>query len=706
MSEARAWPARVIARVVARVRDWPWRRWVTRPLWLPWALVLVPALLQLWQLVRAVAGRFWHPYDLEWMEGGMLAHSARLLDDSGIYVEPSIDFIPYLYTPLYPALVALLEPIFGLSYQVARGISVLSLLAIAAILPVALTRGVAAEHRRAGWVGAVLAAGFLAATYPWVDGWYDIARADTLFLAMILAGLTALVAWARTGHGWSGHARVGAAAAILALSFFCKQTGVLYVAAGGFILLVLNWRRVPVYVAVAAVIGLGGTWIMNRLSGGWFWTYIFEVHQAHDTNSDRFWQSFENILFKFPAMTAVIALGLLLVAVVWVWRRERPPSSGPLLCWSWVFAVSCLVGALGWATQWAHFNAYIPAMATGGAAAGATLPAVLGALSQVLPTGRRWSGYAPAAVALLVAGGLGAQLWQARWRADRFLPRQADVVAGDRLIERIRAIEGEVFIPFHPWYGHLAGKSLFVHRMGVMDVSYADPRKRRGKRKGQPPPWPVTGLIEAFSSTRFAAIIWDNRPVDHYFRGLRRNYRLDDFLPREERPRLYSGAKVVPTQIWVPAVAQPLPAGASALWRFEDGSYRDWSADGKAWGRNPVSKPVPQQGPVRRYGGKYFLTSMHGGDRQVGTLRSQQFTIAGSRITLLIGGGNQPDKLHADLVIGGRVVHTATGDNSERFERVEWDVRAYRGQVARIELVDDARGSWGHLNIDEIWQWQ
>ena len=54
-------------------------------------------------LVYVFARRFVYPYDLEWMEGGMLAHALRLADGQPLYAPPSVDFIPYLYTPGYPA---------------------------------------------------------------------------------------------------------------------------------------------------------------------------------------------------------------------------------------------------------------------------------------------------------------------------------------------------------------------------------------------------------------------------------------------------------------------------------------------------------------------------------------------------------------------------------------------------------------------------
>ncbi|HEY5933316.1 MAG TPA: hypothetical protein VIU61_01700, partial [Kofleriaceae bacterium] len=94
-----------------------------------WLVIAAPAIYQLGLLVTAISGRFAYPYDLEWMEGGLLHHAQRISDGNGIYVVPSVDFIPYLYTPLYPTLVA----VFGVSYQVGRAISVLALAGIAVV---------------------------------------------------------------------------------------------------------------------------------------------------------------------------------------------------------------------------------------------------------------------------------------------------------------------------------------------------------------------------------------------------------------------------------------------------------------------------------------------------------------------------------------------------------------------------------------------
>ncbi len=660
---------------------------------LPWLLVVLPALYQLGLLATAIAGRVAYPYDLEWMEGGMLHHALRIHNGEGIYVPPSIDFIPYLYTPLYPSLLALLGSGFGLTYTLGRVISIVGLVGIA-LISVAKLAARRHQHRARGpvWAGAGLGLGLFAATYPYVEGWFDLVRADTFFLFMVTAGIAGLPRWASGGTGLRGHARVAAGAALLALAFFCKQTGIIYVGLGGMIVLVIAWRRVPVYVATAGLIGLGGTWLLEHTTRGWFWTYISEIHRAHDFNMDRFWKSFEHILLHFPAMTVVIGIALVTVLATWRSRGVLPPQVRPFLLWTATFAVSTVIGAIGWGTEFAHFNAYMPAFLHGALAAGAAIPAVYAcwrlehehhAHPHAIASG--------ASLALAVA--LAVTCWNARWEPRRFIPTQADVAAGDRLIARIRSIEGEVWMPSHPWYIQLAGKTPHVHRMGVKDVSTRQTRV-------------VEGLDTAIAGHAFAAIVLDDRDLNLEVYAIQRHYRATLKLPKSERPRLYSGAKVSPDSIWVPAVKATAPAGTIVVFDFEMTVWGDWMRSGSAWGNGPVTGSLPGQGLVLGASGGRFATSMHDGDAATGRVTSPSFPLDGSRLTLRLGGGTDATKLRVELWIDTAIIATAQvpEPGGDTLRDVVMPLPAeHRGKPGKLVLVDDAPA--GHLDVDDVWLW-
>jgi hypothetical protein len=512
-----------------------------------WLLLALPALYQIALLVTAVAGRVGYPYDLEWMEGGMLHHALRIRLGLGIYVPPSADFIPYLYTPLYPTLLALFGGPSGPSYLLGRAVSITGLVGIAGTALASLL-GVARRPLGAALAGTAFALGLFAACYPFVEGWYDLVRADTLFLFMVTAGIAGLPTWARTDDGIVGHGKIAAGAALMALAFFCKQTGIFYVAFGGLIVLAANWRRAPTYLAMAGALGLGGSWALSRATRGWFWIYVSEIHRAHDFNMPRFYASFRHILWHFPQASAVIAATLVLVAIT-AWRRGLPPAARPFLLWTSAYAVSTVVGAIGWGTEFAHFNAYMPALLHGALAAGAALPAAH-ACARALWSPRRGAGAVATVLAAAAAVPLAITCALTRWQPSNFIPTDGDVAAGDRLIRRIRAIEGEVWIPSHPWYATLAGKTPHVHRMGIKDVT---------ARRTDAVDELVEGLGEALRRHRFAAIVVDNRDAFLEVPALGQNYHRAQLLPDDEKPRLYTGAGnllsgslLLPDAIWLP----------------------------------------------------------------------------------------------------------------------------------------------------------
>jgi hypothetical protein len=671
---------------VTRWRGWPW---------VGWLILASPALGQLGLLAVAIAGRFGHPYDLEWMEGGLLHHAQRIGDGDGIYQPPSVDFIPYLYTPLYPGLLAVAGSLFGLSYQLGRAISIAALFGIG-VVAWGIIRG--RGRGPAPTAGALVALGLFAAGYPYVEGWYDLVRADTLFLLMVTAGIALAYRTARTGAGVAGHGRTAAAAAVLALAFFCKQTGVLFVAAGGVLVLCANWRRAPIYVVTAAVVGLGGTWLLQRATNGWFWTYAYEIHQAHDWNLDRYWMTFDELAWThLPVETIVLQYTAVIVLLTWVVRREVPAEARTFLIWLFVALVSTVVGAIGFGTEFAHRNAFMPALLHRAIAAGAAIPALARCVAVIAEAGgdaarpARRIGHGVAAVA---AAALAGQLVHAWWTPARLTPTDRDRRGGDALIARIAEVDGEVWVPSHPWYAHLAGKRMYVHRMGVKDVTVRKPR-------------PIAGLEDALRDHRFAAVFLDNRDLHQYgeLPPLVRYYHEEDALDAAMRPRTVTGARNHPDSVWVPIGPPRLPPGARVVFDFEDvAAWTDgWDPDGAAWGRGPVDRAIGRQA-LRRAGGRRWATSIHGGDAPTGTVTSPPFELDGGRLLLRLGGGTEP-ALRVELIVDGQVVRQVTKPSppSDRFADVTVDVADLRGRTARLRLVDDATGAWGHLNVDEIW---
>ena len=149
----------------------------------------------------------------------------------------------------------------------------------------------------------------------------------------------------------------------------------------------------------------------------------------------------------------------------------------------------------------------------------------------------------------------------------------------------------------------------------------------------------------------------------------------------------------------------PAATGDATFQDFEgtaDFASRGWVATGGLAGAAPAQGTLPGQQTVSGYAGTRLVNTFLNGDSTTGTLTSPPFTISRPLISFLIGGGNAPGVQCINLKIGGQVVRTTTGSNSEQLLPASWDVTALIGQVAVIEITDLSTTGWGHVLIDQI----
>jgi uncharacterized protein (DUF608 family) len=168
---------------------------------------------------------------------------------------------------------------------------------------------------------------------------------------------------------------------------------------------------------------------------------------------------------------------------------------------------------------------------------------------------------------------------------------------------------------------------------------------------------------------------------------------------------VFSGATMPLLQEYA-AVTDGKPLDAAALRPdilFEDfeHGYKNWKIEGEAFGREPAHGTLPNQQPVSGYIGNGLVNSFVNGDDTTGKLTSQSFVIERRFIRFLVGGGHHSNT-QIRLVVSDRVVRATSGRDNERLEPASWDVREFAGRPARIEIVDDQKGEWGHINIDQI----
>jgi sucrose-6-phosphate hydrolase SacC (GH32 family) len=152
------------------------------------------------------------------------------------------------------------------------------------------------------------------------------------------------------------------------------------------------------------------------------------------------------------------------------------------------------------------------------------------------------------------------------------------------------------------------------------------------------------------------------------------------------------------------AFAQDLPIGHLA-----EGRYQDWTATGDAFKSGPaVGDDWMRRLEIENASGQPVISSEKVNDGQSdqpeGTLASPKFKIARQYIAFRIAGGDYEHFTCINLLVDGNIVRSATGWRSDRLTAKSWDVSAWRGKGAQIQIVDESSNDWGHINVSGIVQ--
>ena len=183
------------------------------------------------------------PLNLEAMELTVLQHLRRIMAGQSLYVEPSPDFVPLAYAPLYYYFSVPFAWLFGANLFTMRLVAILGMLGSGIIIFL-----VVRKHTQSYWWG-FIAAGLFAAAYRAMDTYLDNAHSDSWLLCSVLLGCY-LIDLNRS------HTTNLLGVFFLVVSFWFKQHGAIF-AIGG--VLYLTWRdgvkNSWMYWALAALLG-------------------------------------------------------------------------------------------------------------------------------------------------------------------------------------------------------------------------------------------------------------------------------------------------------------------------------------------------------------------------------------------------------------------------------------------------------------------
>ncbi|RYD48572.1 MAG: hypothetical protein EOP83_26330, partial [Verrucomicrobiaceae bacterium] len=144
---------------------------------------------------------------------------------------------------------------------------------------------------------------------------------------------------------------------------------------------------------------------------------------------------------------------------------------------------------------------------------------------------------------------------------------------------------------------------------------------------------------------------------------------------------------------------------------FEGDTFAPWQTTGTAFNAGPARGESLKSLEISSATGSGVACSENldsgtttGNDKPQGRLTSPEFSIQRKYIAFRIAGGDYERHACLNLLVDGKIVKSATGRNSDALYTASWDVSPWKGREAKIEIVDEAPGSWGHILVDDIVQ--
>ncbi len=464
--------------------------------------------------------RIFYPYDLDFIEDSMLLQAWQFARGLPVFAPPNADFSAHAYMPLYTWLGGLLLRITGPSFAPLRLFSFAAVLVTAALIFY-----IARRESKTRWLG-FLCAGLYLAGFRITGQWYELVRVDSLFVALSLAGMTVAI------YGEGRAERMMLSALLLALAFWTKQTALLYGVGIAFFLMLSFGKRVAWFVVPYALCVALPFWIYNSATGGWFWFHVVTVLGGDPIEAARILHFFARELGGVMAGLSLLALAVFILTL----RRTRNPFAW-LRAHPWLFAIAMgvMVSAIGRASVGGNLNNLMSAY---------TLLCLAPALALQESAHIRPTRFlTPRRIELAIVILLLLQFALAVYNPLRYIPSQAMHNAGDALIRRIAASEGNVLVMMHPYYALRAGKEPSAQ---VLTLWYAN------VRGGAPMPDDFRARMRA---RYYALIISDESEFEttpNVRELLDANYQLTETLTPADAPPTMTGVVTRPIAIYRP----------------------------------------------------------------------------------------------------------------------------------------------------------
>lgn len=421
--------------------------------------------------------RIQYPFELKWMEGALLEQVRRILSGQKLYVSPSLEFITFIYTPLYFYLSAAISSVVGMGFTPLRMVSFIASLGCFFVI------------FRIVWLETgnkffgILSTGLFAASFYMCGGILDTVRPDSLFLFFLLTALyfikfkVSLMSYILAGGFFS-------------LAFLTKQTALIISLPVMLYCILMNPRHSVFFIGtIVAIVGTS-TFFLNYFFDGWYNYYIFDLPGQHPRIKDMLIDFWTKDIGRPLFIVCFLALCYILIQILNSNKKN-------------VFFYSLItIGMLGgaWVSR-LHSggveNVLLPAYAAFSLLFGLSLHALTEFFQSLFSVRKKYFEILLYVICII-------QFTMIRYNPILLIPTQRDLEAGRNLINTIAKMDGEIFAPSWGYLPVLAGKKSYAHKSAINCILLGENGEVKNKFLNE--------INQTLREKKFSAIILDSEP--------------------------------------------------------------------------------------------------------------------------------------------------------------------------------------------------
>lgn len=472
---------------------------------------LIPSFFFISLYLYVALSRLFYPFELEWIEGAVFDMSLRMTKGLPVYAPPSVELVPLMYSPFFYYFGAGLIKLFGINLWAIRLISLFSSI-LSGLLIFEIIRG-----RTKSVVWGLVGVGLFFGTFKITCFWFDIARVDSLFIMLILLSYYLIE-----------KKRILLSILTFTLAFFSKQSALLFILAAAFYLIIKNRKKGFIFLIIFPLI-YGITLLLNYATDGWYLYCTFTLPKYQpllDTKLKLFF--FTDLLKNMPIVVGYV-IGWF---IFWAVTRKRGNLFDEDLLLALFLISSFAVSLFGRGITGGAENSIIPFTTFSSILLSIcfskleTKPTIGIILGSIIVQSIIWA-YNP--------------LYQ--------IPTKKDREAGERFLQYISQIKGDVLIPYHGFYLAKAGKEPCFHISGLSDLEFD---KNKGKKLIDSF---IIELKEGLEKRRWSLIVLNETGIESFDNFIRNYYYLaGTFLEEKEIGNFFTltGWKRRPTYLYFP----------------------------------------------------------------------------------------------------------------------------------------------------------